>query len=798
MNPIARYHRCVHFLVLLGVLAYSVADESLGYMLLAVPVAAAAYMLVSGRAGKPLPRVVINLMLLAATLSMIMTWSEAIGVSDTVSVLCRYLIWLQLIKLYEPKTTRDQAQLILLSLMLTIGSCLTAVTAELGAVLLLYIPLLLYTTMLFQIYAVHERASHADPAIVARAARAPASKRSLGARLWALVFGAPTVEPARATVSLHSGRRLRSHLFRTALTSGASILLVGSVVYVAFPRGTTSPFLGQWPTPQATPVVGFRDHVQLGSQGILSESRTQVLRVLMTSRDDPGAVGRQFRLRGAVLDRYDSERRLWIRSDRLSGSEVSMSSPSDDPEPPTLMKSPLYELLIETPDHDSKWLFSMWRPLRFQVEDSQNRRVYFKFNLFDGAAALDESGRGRMRYRVTCSPYSSGILSPLGPTPAARRIASPVPLRGAPEPLPPPTPQFNSGPIHELADKILADAGASLESMDRIAVERAVSLFMRHLQKNYTYTTQLTAPPPGVDPIEAFLLDPALGRRGHCEYFASALAALCLSVEIPARLVTGYVASEFDHLSGQYVIRQNHAHAWTEIELWPGRWQEFDPSPAADVQRLHNPDSPVIASLRMVLGAVERAWFRGIVSFDRSRQADALGTFTAGPLKLLRGTNEWIMQMIRNEREVARDNQMLFYIRGIAWAVLITTIVGLLAGLVVRKARNFFGRRRTKSGRPEAPELEESRRLYEHMIEQLSFAGVPRPQGMPGLRHISGLRGSLPELADDALIVARGYYRARFAGTVPSREDLKHWDDAVRRLAVKIRDLRSKRRAART
>src|SRR5262249_20229839 len=69
-------------------------------------------------------------------------------------------------------------------------------------------------------------------------------------------------------------------------------------------------------------------------------------------------------------------------------------------------------------------------------------------------------------------------------------------------------------------------------------------------------------------------------RRGHCEYFASALALMLRAVEIPSRLVTGYKGAEPLASSGYYEVQQRHAHAWVEA-LVDGQWIVLDPTPAS-------------------------------------------------------------------------------------------------------------------------------------------------------------------------------------------------------------------------
>src|SRR5207302_1030855 len=87
-------------------------------------------------------------------------------------------------------------------------------------------------------------------------------------------------------------------------------------------------------------------------------------------------------------------------------------------------------------------------------------------------------------------------------------------------------------------------------------------------------------------------------RVGHCEYYASALALMLRSKQIPARLVVGFKGGEWNSLGGFYQVRQRHAHAWVEVYLRPeqapegeaidllsrrhGAWLRLDATPASD------------------------------------------------------------------------------------------------------------------------------------------------------------------------------------------------------------------------
>ena len=65
--------------------------------------------------------------------------------------------------------------------------------------------------------------------------------------------------------------------------------------------------------------------------------------------------------------------------------------------------------------------------------------------------------------------------------------------------------------------------------------ERARAL-ERRLRHDYGYTLELL-PAPVADPLATFLF---ARKKGHCEYFASAMAVMLRTLGIPSRVVTGF------------------------------------------------------------------------------------------------------------------------------------------------------------------------------------------------------------------------------------------------------------------
>lgn len=124
-----------------------------------------------------------------------------------------------------------------------------------------------------------------------------------------------------------------------------------------------------------------------------------------------------------------------------------------------------------------------------------------------------------------------------------------------------------SGRVKELAEAVTANAPDPWTKA--LALES-------HLREQYAYSYETIVPYQGRTPIDWFLFE---HRRGHCEFFASAMAVLLREVGIPSRLATGYSLGERNPLTGFYEVRALDGHAWVEAWLAGRGWVMFEPTP---------------------------------------------------------------------------------------------------------------------------------------------------------------------------------------------------------------------------
>ncbi|AFZ43229.1 transglutaminase domain-containing protein [Halothece sp. PCC 7418] len=82
------------------------------------------------------------------------------------------------------------------------------------------------------------------------------------------------------------------------------------------------------------------------------------------------------------------------------------------------------------------------------------------------------------------------------------------------------------------------------------------------------------------DLVETFLFD---WEGGYPDHFSTTLTMMLRSLDIPARLATGFGTGRFNPFTGLYLIRNTDAFALTEVYFPDYGWFQFDPIPGHEL-----------------------------------------------------------------------------------------------------------------------------------------------------------------------------------------------------------------------
>jgi len=350
--------------------------------------------------------------------------------------------------------------------------------------------------------------------------------------------------------------------------------------------------------PHGAHTTGIDEELNPGDVAELSQSEDPAFRVWFTGAAPPAE---QLYFRVLVLEDFDGRRWRRVRTaEDARPPEVVAAGPAVD-----------YRVALEPTQRD--WLPGLdtvigW-PAGFVARGRGGQLVYF-----DRAILERRPVTTRITYQLRSAPAAQVMPSRLPEDLRARDLA-PLPTGSAPR-------------ARALALRLYAQARAP-----RAYIERVLKLFAT---EPFSYT--LAPRRLGAQPIDEFLFDT---REGFCEHYASAFTALMRLAGIPARVVVGYQGGDFNSYGGYLLVRQSHAHAWSEVWLEGEGWTRIDPTAAVAPERVRRgqlgadvagedaaerlfADLAWLRGLRAAWDATRTAWYEHIVSFDPDSQARLL------------------------------------------------------------------------------------------------------------------------------------------------------------------------------
>ncbi|HEU4534919.1 MAG TPA: transglutaminase domain-containing protein, partial [Polyangiaceae bacterium] len=292
------------------------------------------------------------------------------------------------------------------------------------------------------------------------------------------------------------------------------------------------------------------------------------------------------------------------------------------------------------------------------------------------------------------------------------------------------------------------------------------------LRTGYRY--DLGSPSSGApSPLDHFLFE---SKRGHCEFYSTAMAMLLRVAGVPSRNVTGFVGGTYNRFGRYYAVRQGDAHSWVEAYVDGFGWVTFDPTPPVDV----TPRSDIhglLALLRDILEASGQRWNRHIVGYDLHQQ-----------LSLFERVRSW-----------ARASTIVpAALRPrLPWATWVGVGVGI--GVAFALGRRYLVPARARAPRGSPQERERATgvaiSLYENLDSAMASLGVPRPQGTPPLRYAESLALRRHPCADEILQLTKLYLDVRFGGVAFDEADYRAFERRVRALGGRAKSAAAAQRA---
>lgn len=534
----------------------------------------------------------------------------------------------------------------------------------------------------------------------------------------------------------------RGFLATTCLLS-VPIFLFTAALFVMFPRVGLSLLLLNHP--QKGRMVGFSDRVDLGEVGVLRSDPSIALRFEVQDLPEPPPARLTLRLRGTAFDNYDGRRWKRTLTDRLGTSAGADTlalfrkpSPADRPD---------RRITIDLEPIDPPVVFLPPRTVALQLTVQQQAVLGEPLILSrgpEGEVRYQGSDSHGLRYIAYIAGDREAIIEHIAPQDRPRYLD-----------LPPEMPSRIGALAHEWAD---AQPTPYLKA----------KTIEEHLKHDFRYDTG--SPSGGKpQPVDHFLFE---SKRGHCEFFSTAMALMLRELGIPSRNVTGFVGGTYNRFGRYYAVREGDAHSWVEAYFDdPIRgWVTFDPTPTSGAQPLQE-TSGAYVYMRDLVEALSQRWNRHIVGYDLKTQVRIFEDISRSyeRMRAKTGTNHGVMERVT---------------RGPVLAGVVLVGIAVLYVLWKRKRQPKDKAQETIDKARVDPKLEAATALYRSLELALITQGITRPASLPPLRHAEELAAKAHPLAEDILDLTNRYLSARFGGTALT-------DDAAREYEKKVREIRT-------
>lgn len=145
-------------------------------------------------------------------------------------------------------------------------------------------------------------------------------------------------------------------------------------------------------------------------------------------------------------------------------------------------------------------------------------------------------------------------------------------------------PESLPGEVRDLAQGIVNNAGA-VTPFEKVS---AIKSFLQDQE----YSQEIEGPAPNVDGVYYFLFqtqqEPCAVAdtdchpekiKGYSQYFGSAATVLLRSVGVPARMVSGWAAGDYNAQNGRFLVRDSHRHGWSQVYFPEYGWTDVEVTP---------------------------------------------------------------------------------------------------------------------------------------------------------------------------------------------------------------------------
>jgi len=312
-------------------------------------------------------------------------------------------------------------------------------------------------------------------------------------------------------------------------------------------------------------------------------------------------------------------------------------------------------------------------------------------------------------------------------------------------------------------------------SVERVAVVQAFLL------EQYRYSLDVDTIRSS-SPLEDFLFE---RKTGYCEHYATAMVVMLRSIGIPARLVTGFLATEWNEFGGYYTVRQRDAHAWVEVYFPRSGWITFDPTPPAATSI----GSSRWDVLQRMSESLRLYWDRLFIRYSAKDQLALVQGMRDHSDAAREQLGTWISALTAPFKRISSSilevaKSAMSGVSGVVFGGVVLAISALL--LLLRDRVVLWTTTRLVSSHKPAAVLH----LYQRMLRMLARNGLNKPSSSTPREFARLVTQERHEAGRVVVAVTELYYSGRYGGRVVTQGELQRLADDLAHLPALLRSSR--------
>jgi len=532
------------------------------------------------------------------------------------------------------------------------------------------------------------------------------------------------------------------------LTNGTAVLTITLTLAIFFLIPRIGAGVLQKTNGEALRTTGFSDRVDLGTIGSVKQDPQIVMRIELP--DQPAVEKDRLYLRGLAYDQYNGQ--SWShsgtrrRSLNLVADGTFLTRPAGSRLPDSQSIPIRQDILLET--LDTAVLFAA--PF---AELVSGEFLTVQADAMSGLH-LPFPPSSRIRYSVTSQAprlvADERIASILAYPDSIRSHYLQVPV--------------GSEQVAGLAYRVSQQATTPFERT--LAIQQ-------HLLENYRYSLEADTTTLS-HPLEEFLFT---RKTGYCEHYATAMVVMLRAVGIPARLVTGFLATEWNEYGSYFTVRQRDAHAWVEVYFPHSGWITMDPTPTVSAAVITTRWEP-LSQLGESLGL---KWDRLFVHYSAKDQLAVVHGVREGSDALRERVTRWVSLLSAPISQVlSRLTHMVrTFHSGMLGLVTGVIVVGLaLLLLILRDRIGLWATTHLPTSHQQLAIVQ----LYARMVRTVEKHGVNKPPTATASEFARLVEQEWKSAGPIVADVITLYHQGRFSRTPLTPDELSRAAEQVGRL----------------